>query len=43
MRARYYRAHGPELIVELWDEGKSFTRELCYEAVSCVSPQISAA
>jgi hypothetical protein len=30
--ARYYPAHGPELIVELWDEGKGFTLELCYEA-----------
>jgi hypothetical protein len=32
MPARYYRADGPELIVELWEEGKGFTLELCYEA-----------
>ena len=32
MPARYYPAHGPELIVELWEEGKGFTLELCYEA-----------
>ena len=32
MPARYYPAHGPELIVELWDHGKGFTLELCYEA-----------
>ena len=31
MPARYYPAHGPELIVELWDEGKGFAVELCYE------------
>ena len=30
MPARYYPAHGPELIVELWDEGKGFTLELGY-------------
>jgi hypothetical protein len=32
MPARYSPAHGPELIVELWEEGKGFTLELCYEA-----------
>ncbi|HVO26062.1 MAG TPA: hypothetical protein VMW56_20800 [Candidatus Margulisiibacteriota bacterium] len=32
MPARYYPAHGPELIVELWEEGKGFTLGLCYEA-----------
>ena len=32
MPARYYPAHGPELIVELWEEGKGFALELCYEA-----------
>ena len=31
MPARYYPAHGPELIVELWEEGKGFALELCYE------------
>jgi hypothetical protein len=30
MPARYDPAHGPELIVQLWDEGKGFTLELCY-------------
>jgi len=24
MSARYYPEHGPELIVELWEEGKGF-------------------
>lgn len=32
MPARYYPAHGPELIVELGEEGRGFTLELCYEA-----------
>ena len=32
MPARYYPAHGPDLIVELWEEGKGFALELCYEA-----------
>jgi hypothetical protein len=32
MPARYYPADGPGLIVELWEEGKGFTLELCYEA-----------
>jgi hypothetical protein len=32
MPARYYPAYGPELIVQLWDEGKGFTLELSYEA-----------
>ena len=32
MPARYYPAHGPELLVELWAAGKGFTLELGYEA-----------
>lgn len=31
MPARYYPEEGPELIVELWDEGKGFTLDLNYE------------
>ena len=31
MPARYYPADGPELIVELWEKGKGFTLDLCYE------------
>jgi len=32
MPVRYYPAHGPELVVELWEEGRGFAMELCYEA-----------
>jgi hypothetical protein len=32
MPAGYNPARGPELIVELWEPGKGFTPELCYEA-----------
>ena len=31
MPARYYPAHGPELVVDLWEAGRDFTLELCYE------------